>query len=218
MSIEIPCTNCSKTLRIPESAAGKKARCPECGGITSVPAMQIPSTASSGHSSTWEETWYVRMPSGDEFGPVSRNEINRWMNEGRLSVECLLRKGENAKWQPASETFPTLASNSTQPTSSYAASTQAAYSGSHLPQHRGGLIFALALIGWLAVPLTAPIAWLLGSQDLKAMARGQMDPQGEGLTRAGMWLGAIQTILIGLALLAVVAFILFIILVAAANG
>lgn len=42
MPIEITCTKCLKQLRVPESAAGKMAKCPECGELMSVPAGQAP--------------------------------------------------------------------------------------------------------------------------------------------------------------------------------
>lgn len=38
MPIEIPCAQCGKLLQTPDDAAGKQARCPECGGLTDVPA------------------------------------------------------------------------------------------------------------------------------------------------------------------------------------
>lgn len=42
MAIELTCTKCLKQLRVPESAAGKMAKCPECGELMSVPAGQAP--------------------------------------------------------------------------------------------------------------------------------------------------------------------------------
>jgi len=37
MAIEFRCTRCGKLLRIGDDAAGRQARCPECGAISSVP-------------------------------------------------------------------------------------------------------------------------------------------------------------------------------------
>lgn len=36
MSIEFNCFNCRKVLKAPENAIGKKAKCPHCGGISTV--------------------------------------------------------------------------------------------------------------------------------------------------------------------------------------
>ena len=45
------------------------------------------------------------------------------------------------------------------------------------------------------------VAWILGSKDLNSMAKGDMDPAGEGMTRAGKVLGIIATVLMGVGLL-----------------
>jgi hypothetical protein len=41
MSIETICTGCSRKLRVADEHAGKKARCPSCGTIYSVPASSF---------------------------------------------------------------------------------------------------------------------------------------------------------------------------------
>jgi hypothetical protein len=38
--IEFQCAQCGKTLRTPDDSAGKQAKCPECGSLTSVPVPQ----------------------------------------------------------------------------------------------------------------------------------------------------------------------------------
>jgi uncharacterized protein YbaR (Trm112 family) len=68
--------------------------------------------------------------------------------------------------------------------------------------HRGGLVMALglvALVGGFAmcVPvIVGPIAWILGTIDLRAMREGRMDPSGEGMTRNGQICGIISTLLL----------------------
>lgn len=44
-------------------------------------------------------------------------------------------------------------------------------------------------------PITGPMAWIMGSGDLGEIRRGRMDPEGESLTRTGMYLGMAGTIL-----------------------
>jgi hypothetical protein len=74
-------------------------------------------------------------------------------------------------------------------------------SRSHAP-HRGPLILTLGILSLVltCAPLGIP-AWIMGNRDLDLIRRGQMDPQGEGLTRAGQILGIIGTILGILAIL-----------------
>ena len=42
MPIEFRCSGCSKLLRTPDEAAGKRAKCPDCGTIVAVPAAAAP--------------------------------------------------------------------------------------------------------------------------------------------------------------------------------
>ena len=39
MTIEFPCQNCLQPLRVPDTSAGKSARCPKCKALTPVPAV-----------------------------------------------------------------------------------------------------------------------------------------------------------------------------------
>jgi hypothetical protein len=63
----------------------------------------------------------------------------------------------------------------------------------------------MGLIGWLTCGLLcffAIPAWFMGQADLKEIQAGRMDPEGEGLTRAGWILGIIGTVLLVLSVLA----------------
>jgi hypothetical protein len=65
--------------------------------------------------------------------------------------------------------------------------------------HRGGLVLALGLIavvGGFSFCLPAilgPVAWALGSWDLREIRDGRMDPEGRGMTQAGQVCGMVAT-------------------------
>ncbi|MFQ5525009.1 MAG: hypothetical protein ACE5GX_01980 [Thermoanaerobaculia bacterium] len=59
----------------------------------------------------------------------------------------------------------------------------------------------LGILGIICCGLLAPVAWYIGSQELKAIAAGAAPAAGEGLAKAGMILGIIGTILLVLTLL-----------------
>jgi hypothetical protein len=61
--------------------------------------------------------------------------------------------------------------------------------------HRGGLILALGILGLVCCFICGIIAWVMGSNDLKEMAAGRMNPTGQGLTQAGKICGMISVIL-----------------------
>jgi hypothetical protein len=62
--------------------------------------------------------------------------------------------------------------------------------------HRGTMILIFGILGIVLCPIIFGImAWVMGNGDLKKMAAGQMDPSGEGLTKAGKICGMIGVIL-----------------------
>ena len=70
--------------------------------------------------------------------------------------------------------------------------------------HRGTLILVLGILSLILCGIFAAIpAWIMGSNDLKEMDAGMMDPSGRSLTNAGRILGMISTILNILAVLLV---------------
>jgi hypothetical protein len=83
--------------------------------------------------------------------------------------------------------------------------------GTSLQPHRGVLILILGILGIVCCFICGIVAWVMGNTDLQAMAAGQMDPAGEGMTKAGKICGmvgvglAVLTILIYGAIFAVAA-------------
>ena len=75
--------------------------------------------------------------------------------------------------------------------------------------HRGTLILILGILGLVVCQPLGIAAWLMGNGDLKKMAAGQMDPEGEALTKAGKICGIIAVVLI---ILSIVFFALMMIL------
>ncbi|MGC1272859.1 MAG: zinc ribbon domain-containing protein [Planctomycetaceae bacterium] len=122
----------------------------------------------------------------------------------------LLRTGEENAGRPAacpacgdSVQVPTSAVNGT-----FADLTS---SGETRPRrrpqpHRGGLILAFGILAWMTCFLFGVAAWAMGVEDLRAMRAGEMDATGEGLTRAGMILGAVSVVLILVVLLGMIGF------------
>ena len=64
-----------------------------------------------------------------------------------------------------------------------------------LRPHRGGLILALGILGLVCCFICGIIAWVMGSNDLREMAAGRMDPSGQGMTNAGKICGMISVII-----------------------
>jgi LSD1 subclass zinc finger protein len=109
MPIEITCSSCSKRLRVPDNAAGKRVKCPQCQTVLSVPAAGA-AAASGGSSKTAAvENYHLKTEDGQTFGPVPKKELDGWLAEGRITAECQVLKDGGDQWQWASDLYPQLA-------------------------------------------------------------------------------------------------------------
>lgn len=61
--------------------------------------------------------------------------------------------------------------------------------------HRGVLILVLGILGIVLCMPLGIAAWVMGNGDLAAMGRGEMDPDGRGMTQAGKICGIISVAL-----------------------
>ena len=74
--ITVRCTSCSATLAVPDSAAGKKIRCPKCKAVVSVLQSQLPTPDQcKPYFPDPVESGQPRWHTDDQFGPeASMNE------------------------------------------------------------------------------------------------------------------------------------------------
>jgi tetratricopeptide (TPR) repeat protein len=54
------------------------------------------------------DSWLVRDIDRQEYGPVSKVTLNRWVEEGRVSTGMRLLRGDWHKWKRAEKVFPEL--------------------------------------------------------------------------------------------------------------
>jgi len=59
-------------------------------------------------SDTSEVAWYVRPPSGGQYGPASTAVMRSWIQEGRVSADSLVWREGWRDWQDAGKVFPQL--------------------------------------------------------------------------------------------------------------
>jgi DNA-directed RNA polymerase subunit RPC12/RpoP len=205
MPIETICQTCARKLRVADEFAGKKARCPQCGTIYIVPG-QPEVTPEDGISETIykrrpdDEKWQVRTPDNRVYGPVPKSELDQWVAEGRVPPEASLQSESSGYWRPAGDVFPQLRRSAPLQAATNPFADQplespfAAPAFLHGRPHRGVMILIFAILGWVACPVFAPIAWIMGQSDLREMRQGLMDNSGMSLTQAGVVLAMIETI------------------------
>lgn len=168
--------------------------------------------------------WWLRIPEGKVYGPVHADQLDQWVGEGRVGRDCWLSSDDWGHWEPAERIYPALIPQAGPPVrrgspfrlvgdgsigrgptgmgqlpgSPSAPEQDLAHQTPrerYVAPHRAGVILALGLLSWLTCPFLGFLAWSLGSGDLRAMAEGQMDPEGATLTRAGYILGMVQAML-----------------------
>ena len=188
MHIETECPGCRKRLRVSAEHAGHEARCPVCSTIYSVPGNKVEVPISAAPEG---ESWSMRTPEGQLYGPVEKGELDRWVAEGRVTADCELTARAEGGWQPADVYYPVL-----RPTAESKTQTPTQQRYRYTAPHRGVLVLILGILGWLAFcPLFGVFAWIMGAADMREIQAGRMDPSGRGLTQAGMILGMIQTLI-----------------------
>src|SRR5262249_9561241 len=50
--------------------------------------------------------WYVRPPSGGQYGPAKGDVMRKWLEEGRVSSDSLVGREGWTDWQPAGKFSP----------------------------------------------------------------------------------------------------------------
>lgn len=81
--------------------------------------------------------------------------------------------------------------------------------------HRGVMILVFSILSWFLCVIFGIVAWILANSDLRAMDEGRMDPEGEGLTKAGKIVSIISVIL---TIVGIAVFVLFLVIGAIAAG
>jgi len=130
VAIETICSGCGQKLSVADENAGKRARCPACGHIYTIPAVShLPTGAPEfspepgshftdnssplegpSHSSTSDEglQYWMRAVDGNEYGPVDQATLQRWFREGRVGPGYQIRISEFGNWQAAELFRPSL--------------------------------------------------------------------------------------------------------------
>lgn len=223
MAIETICSGCGKTLAVPDEHAGKKARCPACGQIYTIPhasnegdspftenrsadsaePSQPSYTASQSDSGSQsdagaDEQFWMRTASGQEYGPTDRATLDRWFQEGRVGADYQIRQGSGGIWQSAPSFQPARhapASGNPYADSPYQPPAPGQGMYTYPKADQSGLVLAMGILGFLVCPLFGLIAWVLGHGALKDIQAGRADPANKTLVQVGYYLGMANVIL-----------------------
>lgn len=127
MGIRFACHVCTHQLNIKSELAGRRGVCPSCSSRFRIPlenaekstpideqtnsdpvtvaATDPPATILDDDD---ESNWYVRPPSGGQYGPATTELLKQWIEEGRVAATALLWRDGWPQWRDASEALPEL--------------------------------------------------------------------------------------------------------------
>lgn len=128
------CPKCHAKIQIPaESVDAGPADAPTSAPIAPEPLPQIrtqpaPTPVSTAPAPTPAPTapvqptaaaaasrWFVRPPSGGQFGPAAEAVLRQWIGEGRITPDTLVWREGDPEWLKASAAFPELTAAPTPP-------------------------------------------------------------------------------------------------------
>ncbi|HEY2414694.1 MAG TPA: DUF4339 domain-containing protein [Pirellulaceae bacterium] len=90
------------------AAAGSVAAAPSAPAVSAAPATAAASGANDPIAEAPAAIWYVRPPSGGQYGPARGDIMRKWISEGRVSSDSLVWREGWTDWQNAGRLFPTL--------------------------------------------------------------------------------------------------------------
>jgi hypothetical protein len=143
--------------------------------------------------------WHCNI-GGKQYGPIAREELIKWIQEGRVSATDLIWCEGMEQWAEASNVPEFMSVFAQSGGAIPPIGGQSVRPSRHLSPHRGGAVLTLGILGLAICCICGICAWSMGNADLKEMAAGRMDRSGEGLTSAGKICGMISVILTCVAL------------------
>jgi hypothetical protein len=190
MSILVQCSECAKKLNAPNSAAGKRVRCPGCKNPIDVPDPEEEIVEPDDEVAIQPESKPApRRPSRDDEAKGSKKK--REQEDEAYETED---EDEDEDDRPRRK----------KKKRAYDDEGRASRRGRPKETHRGVIILILAiaaiLFAWIPIVcwVLAAFAERMANADLAKMDAGKMDRSGHGLTQAGRicaYVGAIISLL-----------------------
>jgi hypothetical protein len=94
------------------AAATLVAPAPAAPAVSTAPAATATAAEPSAGADPIDEApaaiWYVRPPTGGQYGPARGEIMRKWISEGRVSSDSLVWREGWTDWQNAGKLFPAL--------------------------------------------------------------------------------------------------------------
>lgn len=160
--------------------------------------------------------YYLKAANGEIYGPINWSTLLTWQRENRIGPNYQIREGLNGSWQPVTSSKLFTASANPYADTMYQPAAAGNYTNAYPRADRSGLVLTLGILSWGLLFVCGPfgticgiIAWVIGSQEMKAMQQGLLDPRTKGQIQAGFYLGMAQVICSVLCFGAYICFVIF---------
>lgn len=224
MAIQTICAGCGKALSVADEHAGKRAKCPSCGQIYTVPmastlgsaqnASEDPNPLPSADQTDWAtlepttsaapEQFWMQAADGQVFGPTDRGTLHRWFHEGRVGNNYKIKVSQSGNWMDAS-LFRPGTPNTAQPLTGgnpYGVPTTGSASASsdgglyqYPKKDKGVLVLVMGILSFAICGVFGIVGIVLGRTALNEIYSGQANPKDKTLATVGFWLSLISVVL-----------------------
>lgn len=134
-------------------------------------ATQVQSTPVDPIDESPEAVWYVRPPSGGQYGPARGDVMRKWIGEGRVSADSMVWREGWDDWRSGGTVFPYLRAAAVPPAPapvSYAPSTPAPATSSrgYSARRRNSMALAVTtviVLGLMSVALLVTLVLVINS-------------------------------------------------------
>lgn len=255
MGIRFRCHHCEHELNVKDHQAGKKTRCPTCGGRFRIPmatsdyslaveekvgaaaaatsesasqsvsekeqpiaagkndlkqaAREAPSDAEStvapSTSPDAEAQWYVRPPSGGQFGPANQAVFEQWLGEHRITADSLVWRDGWTDWLVAEQALPNQFPGAEAAAVSKQAASPESHSASNAPQSDLPQSKFSAAAASTMPPATAAA---VNARDLSLSERNRLDRRRKKRRNYRITIGVLTLLAVGLLIGLIVALVL----------
>jgi len=102
--ISVQCTSCGKKFNAADKFAGRRVKCPGCQVPIDIPAAE----GQAVDEGSGQGQWHMMTEDGSEYGPITREELDSWLEQGRIDETCQVLCDGWEQWKWAIEVFPSL--------------------------------------------------------------------------------------------------------------
>jgi len=99
--MQIECPKCGAGYQVGDELTGHRLQCARCGQHfeAGIEVGEVPEPPAG-------RVWRFRMPGGQRFGPLSKRELDVYVQEGILTAGCQVCHDGDPAWRWAGEVYP----------------------------------------------------------------------------------------------------------------